>query len=319
MQYTGDKLKKTVQIERKNEPVERIDPYFPDEDLVKAVELAMILERPLLLKGEPGCGKTRLAQAVAYELHHKQGKSGQITTDYRDLYFEWNVKSISKAREGLYNFDHISRLRDANNPHGKPAPDEKYLKYGPLGRAFLKSNDKKGRPVVLIDEIDKADIDFPNDLLLELDQLRFEIPEIKELDGTEKKIAADRAFAPIVFITSNDEKELPPAFLRRCLFYYIEFPRKNILTKIIQSRHPNLNKTVMLAAIERFDALRDRLKAEGGAKNVSTGELLDWVRIIDHFREQESNPALDKDDLPYYQALLKSYSDVNLILKNNAR
>ena len=201
--YTGKVQPKNG--ERDPQTGQLLMPYLPSEELVEAVNLAIFLERPLLLKGEPGCGKTRLARAVAYELQ---------------LPFEtWYVKSTSRARDGLYTYDAVGRLRDAQLAANRMVAEAErdrikqpgaYVNWEPLGRAFLNVQ----RTVVLIDEIDKADIDFPNDLLLELDERRFKVDEIGQ--------TIQAKTAPIVFITSNDEKDLPDAFLRRCLFHYVE-------------------------------------------------------------------------------------------------
>lgn len=196
---------------------EVISPYIASENLNKAVQYARLLKRPLLLRGEPGSGKTRLAQALAYKLY---GSS------YRAKYFEWYVKSTTKATEGLYQFDYLKRLQDAQQKKLDLKGNEAYRSFGPLGNAFVTST--IGKPsILLIDEIDKANLDFPNDLLLELDQKRFNIPE------TNEEIVAEEA--PIVIITSNDEKELPNAFLRRCVFYYITFPDNEALINIIKA------------------------------------------------------------------------------------
>src|SRR6266700_732455 len=212
-------------------------PYLPDDALVEAVNLAIYLKRPLLIKGEPGCGKTRLARAVAYELNLP--------------YESWHIKSTSRARDGLYTYDTVGRLRDAQlaiagrmieeDIHRIDDP-EYYVKWGPLGNAFYNEQ----RTVVLIAEIDKADIDFPNDLLLELDERRFVVEE------TGQKIQAKERAEPIVFITSNDEKDLPDAFLRRCLFHYIEFPRLERLVEIVKLHFHDASDDLVIKAVDRF-------------------------------------------------------------------
>jgi MoxR-like ATPase len=269
-------------------------PYLPYEDLVEAVNLAIYLERPLLLKGEPGCGKTRLARAVAYEL---------------GLSFEaWYIKSTSQAKDGLYTYDAVSRLRDAQlAATGRIIKDEDiprisdpatYVQWGPLGRAFQNEQ----RTVVLIDEIDKADIDFPNDLLLELDEQRFVVEETGQ--------AIQAKAAPIVFITSNDEKDLPDAFLRRCLFYYVEFPQPERLVEIVNSHFPASPQELVDKAVVRFLRLREEMgkdKREAG-KKVSTSELIDWFRVLRRYPEDEILAKLD-GKLPYAGVLLKSWDD----------
>ncbi|MEO0648519.1 MAG: MoxR family ATPase, partial [Cyanobacteria bacterium J06650_10] len=237
-------------------------PYLPNEDLIEAVNLTLQLGRPLLLKGEPGCGKTRLAYDVAYELR---------------LPFEpWYIKSTSRARDGLYTYDTVGRLRDAQLAAGSMIKPEDlsrisdpatYVKWGAIGRAFRNVQ----QTVVLIDEIDKADIDFPNDLLLELDESRFLVEETGDV------IKANHR--PIVLITSNDEKALPNAFLRRCLFHYVTFPSDERLVEIIQRFFPETSPSLARAAIDRFSALRQEMSKEKAGKKVSTSELIDWFDI----------------------------------------
>ncbi len=271
-----------------------IYPYLPYEELIEAVNLAIYLERPLLLKGEPGCGKTRLANAVAYEL---------------GLPMEtWYIKSTTQAKDGLYSYDAVTRLRDAQlAAAGRIIKDEDiprisdsatYVKWGPLGRAFHNTQ----RTVILIDEIDKADIDFPNDLLLELDQQKFIV------DETSEEIIAK--VPPIVFITSNDEKDLPDAFLRRCLFHYVEFPSPDKLIEIINSHFPDSQPELVAKAAIRFLKLRDEMgkdKGEAG-KKVSTSELIDWFRVLKKYPEDEVLAKLD-GKLPFAGVLLKTWQD----------
>jgi MoxR-like ATPase len=283
--YAGKVQPKVGERDAAGRPVER---YLPDESLIEAVKLAIYLQRPLLLKGEPGCGKTRLAQAVAYEL---------------DLPYEaWYIKSTSKARDGLYTFDTLGRLRNtqlaAVRRDFQYADDPtKYVQLGPLGRAL---NNVK-RTVVLIDEIDKADIDFPNDLLLELDEKRFIIEE------TGQEIWAE--VAPIVFITSNEEKDLPDAFLRRCLFHYIEFPDRARLIEIVNAHISDLPEPLVNAAIDRFIKLREEMNEKGAAgKKVSTSELIDWLRVLHRYPQDEAMQML-KGKLPYAGVLLKNWDD----------
>jgi MoxR-like ATPase len=293
LKYTGKKQPKSGEIDEKTGQL--LYPYLPDNKLVEAVNLAIALERPLLLKGEPGCGKTKLARAVAYEL---------------DLPYEaWYVKSTSRARDGLYTYDAVGRLRDAqlaaSNVDEEAAERAKnstsYVQPGPLGRAF----ENKQRTVVLIDEIDKADIDFPNDLLLELDEQRFIVEETKQ----EVRAKA----SPIVFITSNDEKDLPDAFLRRCLFHYVKFPEKSDLIKIVKSRFPfpDPRLTLLDTIIDRFINLRDEMEKDKGnaGKKVSTSELMDWINmLLKHNSDDEILTKL-KDELLYPGVLLKSWDD----------
>lgn len=294
---------------------EDIPPYFPTEELKNSIQYARILRRPLLLRGEPGCGKTRVAQALAYELYHSSSDK-----NYRDHYFEWFIKSTTKAKEGLYQFDHLARLRDVQA--GEEKEITSYRTFGPLGKAFLSST-PESPAVLLIDEIDKADLDFPNDLLLELEESRFFIEE------TQEEIKAQ--YPPIVIITSNDEKELPNAFLRRCVFHFIRFPNDDQLEKIVKARitpqieefKSKLPEEFIKKIVNRFRELYDSMKSNPNTdKLVSTSELLDWVRII-HFywTEQALRETSDSTKIEeklhgelkhlYPEVLLKSLDDYN--------
>jgi MoxR-like ATPase len=272
-------------------------PYIPDDDLIEAVRLAQLLRRPILLKGEPGSGKTQLARSLAYEWYGHE---------FRKYLFEWNVKSTSKASDGISTFDQIERLRDAQL-HIPDLEKTKYRQFGPMAKAFLSSTETNPT-ILLIDEIDKADIDFPNDLLLELDERRFFIPETGEV------LAAQHA--PVIFITSNDERELPQAFLRRCLFVYLKFPASEQLQMIVAAHYPKLvdiHRAFVTEAIDYFQELRNRINSNPSEfKTVSTSELLDWLKAfdLDLRTGRISIPApMRKDGMPhYFQTLIKTYS-----------
>lgn len=268
-------------------------PYLVSEELKEAVNQAIYLERPLLIKGEPGCGKTKLAKAVADELNLP--------------YQIWRIKSTSRALDGLYTYDAVRRLRDAQLAGAGAIKIEElkqfddpmeYVRWGPLGKAFQSTE----RTVVLIDEIDKADIDFPNDLLAALEDNEFEIEE------TGKTIKAK--VPPIVFVTSNDEKDLPEAFLRRCLFHYIHFPSPERLKEIVNAHFPDSPQKLVDATVEKFWKLRQFMAGKIGEaeKKVSTSELLDWYRMLYRYGEVEALKKLE-GDLPFPGVLLKTWND----------
>ena len=262
--------------------------YITTEDLEMAVNAAINLEKPLLVKGEPGTGKTELAKQVAIKLGLKL--------------FEWNIKSTTKAHQGLYEYDAVSRLRDSQLGDKKVNDIKNYIKKGTIWSAFS----SKEKAVLLIDEIDKADIEFPNDLLHELDKMKFLVYETGEVISAKKR--------PIVIITSNNEKELPDAFLRRCFFHYIQFPDQETLSKIINVHFPDIKKNLLQSALEVFFDIRE---VPGLKKKPSTSEILDWIKLL--LVEDISVTDLKKepkDMLPIlYGALLKNEQDVQLFEK----
>ncbi|MBX2883191.1 MAG: MoxR family ATPase [Granulosicoccus sp.] len=267
-------------------PVFESDDYVITEDLALAVKAAMTLSRPLLVKGEPGTGKTQLAIEVAKSLNAPL--------------FQWHVKSTTKAQQGLYEYDAVSRLRDSQLGNEKVHDIGNYIVRGKLWDAF----ETEQMSVLLIDEIDKADIEFPNDLLQELDRMEFYVYETQQLVKARHR--------PLVIITSNNEKELPDAFLRRCFFHYIQFPDADTMQKIVDVHHPDLKKNLLDAALKVFFDLRE---VPGLKKKPSTSELLDWIKLL--VAEDIPADALAADNprslIPkLHGALLKNEQDVHL-------
>ena len=263
------------------------DTYVAGDELELAVNAAITLERPLLVKGEPGTGKTMLAEEVARAL----GKP----------LFQWHIKSTTKAQQGLYEYDAVSRLRDSQLGEAKVHDIANYIVKGKLWEAF----DADDAPVLLIDEVDKADIEFPNDLLLELDRMEFFVYETRQTVKARQR--------PIVFITSNNEKELPDAFLRRCFFHYIRFPERETMSEIIEVHYPGLQKNLVREALNVFYEIRD---VPGLKKKPSTSELLDWLKLLmvedippETLRSRDPGKLIP----PLHGALLKSEQDVHLL------
>jgi len=260
--------------------------YVTTDDLTLAVNAAVTLERPILIKGEPGTGKTQLALEIASSL----GKP----------LFEWHIKSTTKAQQGLYEYDAVARLRDSQLGDDRVHDIANYILPGKIWEAFKCDE----QPVLLIDEIDKADIEFPNDLLQELDRMEFFVYETKQLIKAEHR--------PIIVITSNNEKELPDAFLRRCFFHYIKFPDQETMKSIVNVHFPKLKKSLLAEALNSFYKVRD---VPGLKKKPSTSELLDWIKLL--LAEDIPLEALQTKDSrkmipPLYGALLKNEQDVHL-------
>ena len=263
------------------------DTYIATEDLQMAVNAAVTLERPLLIKGEPGTGKTMLAEEVAAAL--------------RRPLINWHIKSTSKAQQGLYEYDAVSRLRDSQLGDERVKDIGNYIKRGKLWDAF----ETDERVVLLIDEIDKADIEFPNDLLTELDQMEFFVYETGETVRAKNR--------PIVIITSNDEKELPDAFLRRCFFHFISFPDRDTMERIVQVHHPRIKQDLISEALDIFFNVRE---VPGLKKKPTTSELIDWLKLLmaddipdEILKERDPTRAIP----PLYGALLKNEQDVHTL------
>ena len=263
------------------------DTYISTEDLSMAVNASVTLERPLLIKGEPGTGKTMLAEEVAASL--------------KMPLIEWHIKSTTKAKQGLYEYDAVTRLRDSQLGDKRVKDISNYIEKGKLWEAF--SSDK--RVVLLVDEVDKADIEFPNDLLQELDRMEFYVYETKETIKAKQR--------PVVILTSNNEKELPDAFLRRCFFHYINFPDRQTMQEIINVHHPKIKKKLVKEALDIFFDIR---KVPGMKKKPSTSELIDWLKLLmaddipdEILRDRDPNKAIP----PLYGALIKNEQDVQLL------
>lgn len=260
--------------------------YIATDDLKMSINAAVTLQRPILVKGEPGTGKTQLAIEVAEALG-------------RPLY-EWHIKSTTKAQQGMYDYDAVARLRDSQLGDNRVHDIENYIVRGKVWDAF----DSELQPVLLIDEIDKADIEFPNDLLQELDRMEFFVYETKKLIKAKHR--------PIIIITSNNEKELPDAFLRRCFFHYIKFPDQKTMQAIVNVHFPKLKKILLKEALDTFYRVRD---VPGLKKKPSTSELLDWIKLLlaedvpaDALRNSDNRKSIP----PFHGALLKNEQDIHL-------
>ena len=255
--------------------------YVASEELLRAANIAMVLQKPLLIKGEPGTGKTMLAEAISQAL----GKKLII----------WNIKSTTKAQDGLYVYDVVQRLYDSQFG-GQGVDDiEKYVKLGKLGEAFTDEE----QVILLIDEIDKADLEFPNDLLWELDRMEFHIPE------TGRTVKASHR--PVVIITSNAEKELPDAFLRRCVFHYIEFPGKELMEDIVRVHFPDIDKRLLDQVLEAFYKIRNLPQIK---KKPSTSEIIDWIQALQHGGVDVRRIV---KEVPYLGVLLKKNEDIDVL------
>ena len=263
------------------------DNYIASDELRLAVNAAIALEKPLLIKGEPGTGKTQLAEELAKSLNCKL--------------YQWHIKSTTKAQQGLYEYDAVSRLRDSQLGDERVHDISNYIVKGKLWQAF----EEEQRPILLIDEIDKADIEFPNDLLQELDKMEFYVYETQQVIKAKQR--------PIIIITSNNEKELPDAFLRRCFFHYIKFPSKTEMEQIIAVHHPHVKQDLLAQTLEVFFDLRE---LPGIKIKPSTSELIDWLKLLVADDVAQDVLVNKKSDIiPLFGALLKNEQDVSLLEK----
>jgi MoxR-like ATPase len=304
-------------------------PYLPTKELQEAVNLAIMLNRPLLVEGEPGCGKSRLAESIAYE----------FTQKYLDgegwwCFQEWNVKSVARAKEGLYSFDAVGRLRDAQligsgvdqlskilteeelfELKNRLKNKEEYISYGPLGKALKQT--ECDHPIVLIDEIDKADSDFPNDLLRELDRLEFTVTETGQ---RYPRTGVSLRPRPIVIITSNRERALPEAFLRRCLYFKLDFPNEEQLNEIIRHRFKKVNQDLVCKIIKHFIEIRRTFEEYPGTKPPSTSEILDFLTVLQNKSVPEAIASLEdlanSSNIHLLGVILKTEKDQNLYRQN---
>ena len=301
--YTGESLENGT---------EELPPYYPDDGLKEAIELARLLKKPLLLRSEPGCGKTRFAEALAFELYGE---------NYQEYLYRWNIKSTTKAKEGIYFYDHLMELKEVKMLEGKCTVEGKegividkanFVKYGPLGNA-LRHSTEENPTILLIDEIDKAEIDFPNDLLYELEWKPGKTIPIAEL-GTTFNVQ----YPPIVIITSNDERELPPAFLRRCVFYYIDFPNDDLLFKIAKSylakiKFSDAIELNVAEKVEEFLNIRKKIELKGNKETIpSTSHMLDWLHAHAYYLLHKEDRVVRRleDKLDFPGILFKSKNDL---------
>lgn len=258
--------------------------YVASNELIDAVNIAISLQKPLIIKGEPGTGKTMLARSIADSIGMRL--------------IVWNIKSTTKAKDGLYFYDTVQRLNDARFQDRDISDIRQYIKHGKLAEAFLSEQ----RAVLLIDEVDKADIEFPNDLLNELDEMSFYIPETKETITAKHR--------PVVIITSNSEKDLPDAFLRRCVFHYIEFPDYELMKDIIAVHHPAIHKQLLEKALKIFYEIR---KMEDLRKRPSTSELIDWIKVL--LLTAVDTDKISLKNIPYAGVLVKKEQDIEQMRK----